>query len=65
MGTGTVNSMTRYKKSLENKHRMLDKDITEAYIKRIDDETIKRMKAEKLVLKEKIVNIEKQLNETE
>ena len=61
MGTGTTNSLKRYKNSLVTKHRLLDKDIKEAYIKRVDDETIKQMKTEKLVLKEKIVNIEKQL----
>lgn len=61
MGTGTTNSLKRYKNSLVTKHRLLDKDIKEAYSKRVDDETIKQMKTEKLVLKEKIVNIEKQL----
>lgn len=61
MGTGTVNSLMRYKKSLENKHRDLDNRINQAYNEHVGDEKLKAMKLDKLTLKQKITDIEKEL----
>ena len=61
MGTGTVNSLMRYKKSLENKHRDLDNRINQAYSEHVGDEKLKAMKLDKLTLKQKITKIEKEL----
>ena len=64
MGTGTINSLMRYKKSLETKHRELDKEIVKAYNEHISDEKVKSMKLHKLRLKQEIASVEQQL-ETE
>lgn len=61
MGTGTVNSLMRYKKSLETKHRDLDNQINQAYSQHMGDEQLKSMKLDKLSLKQKITEIEKEL----
>lgn len=61
MGTGTVNSLMRYKKSLETKHRQLDKDIIQAYSNHVSDDKVKSMKLDKLQLKRKIEQVEKEL----
>jgi hypothetical protein len=58
-----VSNLVQYKKSLEIKHRLLDKQIEQAYINRIDDTTVKNMKTEKLILKEKIADLERKLTE--
>jgi uncharacterized protein YdcH (DUF465 family) len=63
MGTGTINSLTRHKDALVNKHKILDKDIKEAYTNHINDIELHRMKKEKLSLKEEIVSIEKTIAE--
>lgn len=54
----------RYKKSLETKHRELDKEIVKAYNEHISDEKVKSMKLHKLRLKQEIASVEQQL-ETE
>ena len=61
MGTGTVNSLMRYKKSLEIKHRQLDNDITKAYSNHVSDAELKTMKLNKLELKQKITEVEREL----
>lgn len=55
--------LDNYKKSLEKKHRALDSLIKEAYISRVDDETLREMKTQKLALKGKIVDLDRQLAE--
>lgn len=59
----TTNKLEHYKKYLEKKHRLLDKSIEQAYIKRVDDADVREMKAQKLQLKEKISVLERQIAE--
>ena len=61
MGTGTINSKRRYLESLKTKHRTLD-DMIWRRVPRHNDLEIKQMKAEKLVLKTKISQLENKLN---
>jgi len=61
MGTGTKNSLMRYKKSLKEKHKELDSSIKEAYNKHIKDEVLTEMKKLKLSLKEKLRKLEIEL----
>ena len=55
--------LDNYKKSLEKNHRALNSLIKEAYISRVDDETLREMKTQKLALKGKIVDLDRQLAE--
>lgn len=48
-------------KALRLKHDTLDKQIEEAYNQYTDDETVTKMKIEKLHLKEELVNIEREI----
>jgi hypothetical protein len=48
-------------KTIREKHDALDKKIEEAYNHYTDDETITKMKIEKLHLKEELVNIEREI----
>jgi hypothetical protein len=48
-------------KAIREKHDALDKKIEEAYNHYTDDETITKMKIEKLHLKEELVNIEREI----
>lgn len=61
MGTGTINSKRRYLNSLKNKHRKLDKEIDLLYSRYTNDDTVTRMKREKLNLKTQIANLETEL----
>ena len=61
MGTGTVNSLMRYKKSLETKHRELDNEIIRAHNEHVSDDKVKSMKLHKLELKQKITEVEREL----
>ena len=61
MGTGTINSKRRYLNSLKNKHRKLDKEIDLLYSRYTNDDTVARMKREKLYLKTQIANLETKL----
>jgi len=61
MGTGTVNSKKRYLDSLKIKHRTLDKQITEMHQQHQGDPEIKALKLQKLDMKTKISQIEKEL----
>lgn len=61
MGTGTINSKRRYLNSLKNKHRKLDKEIDLLYSRYTNDDTVARMKREKLYLKTQIANLENKL----
>ena len=60
MGTGTINSKRRYLNSLKNKHRDLDKRITERF-STASDQRLKELKFEKLALKNRIAFLEKEL----
>ena len=60
MGTGTTNSKRRYLNSLKNKHRDLDKHITERF-STASDQRLKELKFEKLALKNRIAFLEKEL----
>jgi uncharacterized protein YdcH (DUF465 family) len=59
----TINKLEQRKKSLEIKHRALDKSIEQAYIKRVNDADVQQMKVQKLQLKEKITVLERQIAE--
>lgn len=61
MGTGTVNSKRRYLESLKEKHRALDKKITERF-NTASDQRIKELKFEKLNLKYKISDLEGEIS---
>jgi hypothetical protein len=61
MGTGTINSLMRYKKSLETKHRELDKKIIQAHNEHTEDDKLKSMKIHKLELKQKITEVDREL----
>ena len=67
MGTGTINSLTRHKDALIIKHKILDKDIKEAYTNHINDIELHRMKKEKLFIRikstmKKVYKVIKHLN---
>jgi uncharacterized protein YdcH (DUF465 family) len=53
--------ISHYKK-IQEKHDLLDKQITEAYNHYTNDETVHKMKQEKLLLKEQMFNITQELN---
>ncbi len=62
MGTGTINSKMRYLSSLKNKHQILDAKITDMINSHLNDNLIKKLKIEKLGIKEKIVILESEID---
>jgi uncharacterized protein YdcH (DUF465 family) len=52
--------ISHYKK-IQEKHDLLDKQITEAYNHYTNDEAVHKMKQEKLILKEQMFEIERNL----
>ena len=50
-------------KSLESKHKALDKHIDQLYKHTSEELSIKKLKKEKLLLKQEIVNLTNQLGE--
>jgi hypothetical protein len=57
----TREKMVSHYKNIKEKHDILDKKIQEAYNHYTKDEDIHKMKQEKLVLKEEMFRIEKEL----
>ena len=47
--------------SLKSKHQEIDKQITKGYSNYLDDPTLKKLKQEKLYIKDQIEKITKQL----
>lgn len=52
-----------YLNTLKKKHRILDKEIITLYNNRANDQVLKEMKYNKLVLKTQIKNLEQQITE--
>jgi len=62
MGTGTINSKMRYLTSLKSKHQILDAKISDMIQSHLNENSIKKLKIEKLGIKEKIVMLESELD---
>lgn len=50
-------------KELQERHKILDENITRGYTNYLDDSSLGKMKHEKLMIKRQIVAIEAQLND--
>lgn len=61
----SLKSLTNHLKTLKDKHRVMDKQITDDYDLHIDDQVLHQEKLDKLALKREISQLEKQIKELE
>ncbi|MDA9047729.1 hypothetical protein N9O93_01685 [bacterium] len=54
-------SLRNHLKSLKDKHRVMDKQITEDYDLHVDDQVVHQEKLDKLDLKREITQLEEQI----
>jgi hypothetical protein len=58
-------SLRNHLKALKDKHRVMDKQITEDYDLHVDDQVVHQEKLDKLDLKREITQLEEQIKELE
>jgi hypothetical protein len=58
-------SLRNHLKTLKDKHRVMDKQITEDYDLHVDDQVVHQEKLDKLDLKREITQLEEQIKELE